>query len=159
MKDLLLDLRRIFAPLFIGGGVAAYLLTRHIFNAPAADDYAVRVRRALEAVEREGLIFKSGDSFLFMGNTLAWIGQHRQSIIASTELVFMAVREAEKFISQSGAQKKAYPRDLIFVALTELGFVPRTGLLTAFIESLISSGIEAAVHLFHKRDAFTHRLS
>jgi hypothetical protein len=117
------------------------------------------LKAALEAVEREGLLFKSGDSFLFLGNTLAWIGQHRQSIIASTELVFTAVREAEKFISQSGAQKKAYARDLIFVALNELGFVPRTGLLSAFIDSLISTGIEAAVHMFHKRNAFTHRLS
>jgi hypothetical protein len=117
------------------------------------------LKAALDAVEREGLLFNNGDSFLFLSNTLAWLGQHRKSIIASTELVFTAVQEAEKFISQSGAQKKAYARDLIFVVLTELGFVPRTGLLSAIIDSLISSGIEAAVHLFHKRNVFTHRPS
>lgn len=63
MKDLLLDLRRILAPLFIGGGVAAHLLTRYIFNAPAAGDYAVRVRRALEAL---GLTYIKLGQFLAM---------------------------------------------------------------------------------------------
>jgi hypothetical protein len=114
---------------------------------------------AVRAVEREGLIVQPGNALTGAVRILAWVGSHRAQVIAMFELVFIAVQEAESYLSLSGPEKKAYARDLVLAVLDELGFRERVGLLFAIISSLIDGTIESAVHVFNKRGIFVHRSS
>lgn len=116
-----------------------------------------QVLAAVRAVEREGLITTQGDLITGAVNLLRWIANHRDQLVAGFEIVFAAVQEVEGYFALSGAEKRAYARDLVLAALDELGFKQRAGLLFGLIDSLIGGGIESAVHLFHKRGVFEHR--
>jgi len=112
---------------------------------------------ALQAVEREGLIVKEKDLITGFSNLMQWTGTHRKQLIAMVELLFEVVQEAEGYLSLSGPEKKAYASDLVLAVLDELGFSERTGLMFALVDSMVSSGIEVAVHLFNKRGVLRHR--
>lgn len=114
------------------------------------------IQAALQAVEREGLLTDQTQILHDLTNLLTWIGLHRNQLIAAVELVFSAVQEAESYLELSGPAKKTYARKLVFAVLDDLGFVQKTGLLVAIIESMTSGLIESAVHLFNKRGVFTH---
>jgi homoaconitase/3-isopropylmalate dehydratase large subunit len=72
------------------------------------------------------------------------------------EVTSAAVQQAEVYVSLTGAQKKAYARDLVLAALEELGFEQGTGLLFSIIDSTIQSSIEMSVNLFNKRGVFSN---
>jgi len=112
---------------------------------------------ALKAVEREGLIVEEKELVSQFSNLMQWIGSHRKQLTAMVELLFAVVQEAESYVSLSGPQKKEYATDLILAVLDELGFSERTGLIFALVDSMLSSGIEVAVHLFNKRGVFSHQ--
>jgi hypothetical protein len=115
------------------------------------------VLSALKAVEREGLIVQEKELIVGFSNLMQWIGTHRRQLTAMVELVFAAVQETEGYLSLSGPEKKAYATDLVLAVVDELGFSEQTGLVFEFLESIASSGIEVAVHLFNKRAVFKHR--
>ena len=112
---------------------------------------------ALKAVEREGLIVEEKELVSQFSNLMQWIGTHRKQLTAMVELLFAVVQEAESYVSLSGPEKKAYATDLVLAVLDELGFSERTGLIFALVDSMLSSGIEVAVHLFNKRAVFSHQ--
>lgn len=114
------------------------------------------VLSALKAVEAEGLIVQERELITGFSDLIQWIGTHRKELIAMVELVFAGVQEAEGYLSLTGPEKKAYVTDLILAVLDELGFSERTGLLFALVDSMVSSGVEVAVHLFNKRGVFIH---
>ena len=113
------------------------------------------LRQALDAVEREGMIDKSPELLTSITNLLTWIASHRKQLTAMVELVCVAVQEAESFFELTGPEKKAYARDVVLVALNELGFTEQVGFVFVVIDSLIDASIESAVHLFNKRRVFT----
>jgi hypothetical protein len=109
---------------------------------------------ALEAVEREGLLSSEKEVLTWIGNLFQWFGDHRTQLTAMSEIVFFVVQEVEEYTSLTGPEKKAYAMDLMFAVLDELGFQERAGLMFALIESMTSTGIEVAVHLFNKEGIF-----
>lgn len=115
-----------------------------------------KVRLALEAIERDGLIVDEGDVLKGVSSLIEWIASHRPQLTAMSDLVFAAVQEAESYITLSGPEKKDYAIDLLFAVLDQLGFKERAGLLFALIYSMADTGIEVAVHLFNKEGVFTH---
>jgi hypothetical protein len=115
------------------------------------------VAAALAKVQREGLIFHASELISGAERVLMWMSMHRAQLVAAFELVLAAVHEAETFLELSGPEKKAYSRNLVLAVLDELGFEERTGLLSAVIQSLIGSSIEAAVSIFNRRGVFIHR--
>jgi hypothetical protein len=112
------------------------------------------VRDALAAVEREGLLVTSAEGARAVVEVLRWIGTHRDQVIATSNLIFIAVRETETFVSLSGPEKRQYATDLVMAALDDLGFKETSGLLYALVEALVKCGIEVAVHLLKKRGVF-----
>jgi hypothetical protein len=90
---------------------------------------------------------------------ITFVAQHSQQIIAGTRLFFEVVHQAERFVSMSGPDKKAYARDVILGVLDELGFPVGPGLFGAIVTAFIDSGIESAWSIFNKRapEAFRHR--
>lgn len=115
------------------------------------------VRLALEAVEREGLLRNQARLLGGVADFVEWAGAHRKQVVASLELVFAAVHEAERYLELSGPEKKAYARDLVIAVLQDIGWRRGAELLGAGIEAMVGGAIEAAVRLFHKRNVFTHR--
>jgi hypothetical protein len=99
-----------------------------------------------------------GEKGLITGfaNLMQWIGAHRTELTAMVELVFAVVQDAEGYLSLSGPEKKAYSIELVLAVLGELGFGERAGLLFELVNFVVSSGVEAAVHLFNKRGVFRH---
>jgi hypothetical protein len=115
------------------------------------------VKAAVDAVTREGLLATQEELVAGTASMLKWVAAHRDQLLASFELVFAAVNEAELVISLSGPEKKHYARDLVWAVLDDLGFRPRSGLLFALVDAMIDVAIEASVRVFHKRGVFTHR--
>jgi len=109
---------------------------------------------AIEAVEKEGMIAQPGDVIRQVMDLIVFVGEHAKQVKAGFQVILTAVQEAERFRSLSGPEKKEYATNLILAVLEEVGFVEFDGLLGAVIEALISSGIEAAVHLFNKHEVF-----
>lgn len=85
---------------------------------------------------------------------LTWVAANKDRIIASTELIFAAVHEAERFVDLHGEDKKRYARDLVRAVLSEMGLETDRGLMGILIMAAVDSGIEIAVHLLNKRGAF-----
>ena len=107
------------------------------------------IRSALEAIDRDGIIFNEEEFVTDVVNMIGWIGTHRQQVIAAFEVVFESVKLAEKYLSEE--EKKAYARDLVLAVLDEMGFEARTGLMFAIIDSTINGVIEATLNIFTKR--------
>lgn len=114
------------------------------------------IKAAIDAVRREGLIVHHRELFKGVADLLVWISSKRRTLMVLVEVTSAAVQQAEVFVSLTGAQKKAYARDLVIAVLDELGFEQRTGLLFAIVDSIIQSSIEASVNLFKKRGVFSH---
>jgi hypothetical protein len=115
------------------------------------------VRRALAAVEQDGLLRQQGRLLGSVADFVAWAGAHRKQVIASLELVFAAVHEAEGYLELSGPEKKAYARNLVVAVLEDIGWRRSAELMGAGVEAIIGGSIEAAVQLFNKRGVFAHR--
>lgn len=147
-------LGRLFRPL-LEAGVRLAMAIRRLSHRRAA--LRPEVRAALEAIRRESLLERRTDFAGAAVRLFVWMGRHREQLLAGFDLVFAAVQEAEYHASLSGAEKRAYARDLVLAVLDELGFTERVGLLFATVDSLISGAIESGVHLFHKRGVFTPR--
>jgi hypothetical protein len=145
--------RRLLRPLWLP---IAFLFTRIWALLERSPPPSPAVREALKAVEREGLLGNERWVLDTLGELFAWIGNHRPQVVASFELVFAAVQEAESYLTLSGPEKKAYARELVMAVLSELGWEQRTGLLFALVDSLAGTAIEASVHLFNKRGVFEH---
>jgi hypothetical protein len=90
---------------------------------------------------------------------ITFVAEHSQQIAAGTRLFFEVVHQAERFVSLSGPDKKAYARNVILDVLDELGFPVGGGLFGAIVTAFIDSGIESAWSIFNKRapEAFRHR--
>jgi hypothetical protein len=90
---------------------------------------------------------------------ITFVAEHSQQIAAGTRLFFEVVHQAERFVSMSGPDKKAYAREVILGVLEELGFPVRSGLFGAIVTAFIDSGIESAWSIFNERapEAFRHR--
>jgi hypothetical protein len=115
------------------------------------------VQSALDAVQRQGSIPDERAVVRGTMDTLVWIADHRQQLVAGVELVFAVVQEAESFIELSGPEKKAYAHDLVIAVLEDAGMDLSGGLLMAIVNAVIDVAIETTVHLFNKRGVFTHR--
>lgn len=135
----------------------AWLVNRIWFALQERVSLSPAVQSALKAVEREGMLVDETQLFKGMADGMVWIGTHGKQLIASFELVFAAVHEAEGFLVLSGPEKKAYASDLVFAVLDDAGFKLHGGLVYAIIHALVNAAIEAAVHIFNKRAVFTHR--
>ena len=142
-------LRPVVAPL-------AWLVSRvwAWFSVPAP--LSPPVRAALAAVEREGLVGQTGELLRGVEEFFVWIGTHRAQVLASLDLVFAAVHQAESYLSLTGPEKKQYAHDLLLAVLDDVGLDMRAGVLVTTIESLADGAIEASVHLFNKRGVFEH---
>jgi hypothetical protein len=147
-------LSSVFRPVSLG---LAWIVARTWDLVRARTQLSPQVLSAVKAVEREGLIIQEKQLIIEFSNLVNWIGTHQKQLIAMVELVFAVVQEAEGYFSLTGPEKKAYATDLLLAVLDELGFTERTGLLFDLVDSMVSSGIEAAVHLFNKRGVFRHR--
>jgi hypothetical protein len=112
------------------------------------------VRSALKAVQAEGTLINREQFFAGATNTIVWIGTHRKQLIASLELVFAVVHEAESFGSLTGPQKKIYARDLVLAVLDEAGLNLSNPLIFAIVDALVRGAIEATVNIFNKRGVF-----
>jgi hypothetical protein len=112
---------------------------------------------ALAALERQGHLASLQSLLTGLTRLLVWIGRHAPQVIAGFRLVVAAVQEAEGFLTATGAEKRAYARDLVWALLADLGLDLKGGLLYAALDVLIGAAIEVAVKLFHERGAFTHR--
>ncbi len=117
---------------------------------------SAELQKALEDVEKEGLLQKNDQFFQFIFGVVEWFTNHRESLLALIEIVSEAVQEAETFASLPGKEKKAYARDLVLAVLDALGFKQRFGLMYSFIEVIIECSIETAVYLFNRHNVFTH---
>jgi hypothetical protein len=149
-------LTRLLRPLWLP---AAWLISRFWVWLERRPVPSPAVRQALAAAEREGLTGHDAWMFPTLARLARWLGGHRAQVVASFELVFAAVQEAETYFSLTGPEKKAYARELVYAVLDELGWEERTGLLFAVANSLIGSSIDATVFLFHKRGVFERRSS
>lgn len=87
---------------------------------------------------------------------VAWIGIHQRELMGLIDAVIVAVREAEIELA-SGADKKAYARDLVFEFLTQEGIIAPSGLGRAFAEVAVDLTIDAIVDVFRRRGIFTKR--
>jgi len=136
-------------------GILARLYVALQYSEPLSPE----LQKALEEVRAQGL-FTDMQGFLRVGvDVVVFIGKHGPQVIALSDLVFEAVREAEHFTSLSGSKKKAYATDVILTVLAELGFPVDSGLIGVIIRSFIDVGIDSAVDIFNRRDpeAFKHR--
>lgn len=79
------------------------------------------------------------------------IAAHGPQIIAATRLLFEVVHHAEQFSSLSGPGKKAYARDLVLAAMSELGLDVEDSLFGPLIVAFIDTGIESAFSLMSRR--------
>ena len=144
-------LRQIWTFVFIfGAWLAAKISEKRATLSPDIREY-------IDAVRREGLLIKGPQLFKGATDLIVWIGTHRTLLLSFLEIVFTAVQQAEGYLDLTGAEKKAYVRDLVLALLDELGFQQRVGLFFGLIESTLDSAIEASVHIFNKRGAFSHR--
>jgi hypothetical protein len=112
------------------------------------------LRKALEAVEREGLIVGEDGILVEVSRVFIWVGTHRNSLLKTSELIFETVQEVENFMSMTGPEKKQFARDLVWTVIEDMGLAPQSGLLTALADALIDLAIESSVHLFHKHGLF-----
>ncbi|HEX8967759.1 MAG TPA: hypothetical protein VF937_07765 [Chloroflexota bacterium] len=147
-------LAQTFAPVLRGVGNLALWAWERLYPPPTLSP---ALRSAVEAVERESLIAQQPAVITSIGAAFTWIGQHRTNIVAAVQLVAAVVNEAETFANLSGAEKKAYAHDLVFAVLEEAGLHVPDGLLRAKLSAIVSAAIEALVHVFNKRNKFTHR--
>lgn len=115
--------------------------------------------KAVEEIRAEGLFINMQDFLRVAVEVVVFIGNHGPQVIAMSDLLFEAVREAERFISLSGRQKKAYASDVVLTVLSELGFPVDSGLIGMIMRSFVDAGIDSAVDVFNRRDpeAFKHR--
>jgi hypothetical protein len=114
------------------------------------------VKAAIDAVRREGVIVHHQELFKGIADLLVWVSAKKRTLMMLVEVTSAAVQQAEVYVSLTGAQKKAYARDLVLAALAELGFEQGTGLLFSIIDSTIQGSIETSVNLFNKRGIFSH---
>jgi hypothetical protein len=147
-------LARTFSPALRAVGNAAVWVWEHLYPPPALSP---ALQKAVEAVERDSLIAQQPAVITSIGAAFTWIGHHRANIVAAVQLVAAVVNEAETFANLSGPEKKAYAHDLVFAVLEEAGLRVPDGLLRAKLSAIVSAAIEALVHLFNKRNTFTHR--
>lgn len=115
------------------------------------------LRRAVEAVEQNSMIAEQPSLAAGIGAAFTWIGHHRSNIVAAVQLIAAVVNEAETFVTLSGTEKKAYAQDLVFAVLEEAGLRIPDGLLRAKLSAIVGAAIDALVHLFNKRNKFSHR--
>jgi hypothetical protein len=146
-------LGRLFSPIF-RLIVALVLWLRSVMEEQVV--LSRQLQAALAAVERDGLINESDNLVHRVIDLFVWIGRHRDQAVATIELVFVAVQEAERYVSMTGLEKREYAMALVFAALDDLGFRQTSGLLVEILESVIGGGIESAVHMFNKHTIFTH---
>lgn len=152
LKDFL---GRLFSPL-VRAIVAVVLWLRRVMEEQVV--LSRQLQAAVSAVQSDGLLNETDKVVRGVIDLFVWVGRHRNQVVAAVELVFVAVQEAEKYESMTGAEKKEYAMALVFAALDELGFRQKAGLLVATLESIIGGGVESAVHLFNKHAVFTHRV-
>lgn len=114
------------------------------------------IKAAIDAVRREGLIVDHRELFKGVADLVVWISAKRRTLMMLVEVTSAAVQQVEIFGSLTGAQKKAYARDLVLAVLDELGFEQTTGLLFSIIDLTIQGSIEVSVNLFNKRGVFSH---
>lgn len=112
------------------------------------------VKRAIAAVQRDGLLLSQRDMFIGVSTGVEWVAKHRQQIVPLVQVVFTAVREADAFLDMRGPEKKAYARDLVLAVMSKMGIVstssPFFGLATLMVDAMI----ETSVHLAKKRGLF-----
>ena len=129
------------------GGLLARIYIAIKYSEPLSPE----VKKALDDVQAQGFFIDKRD-FLKTGvETVIFIGSHGSQVIAIGQLVFGAVREAERFANLSGPEKKQYAQDAVLTVLAELGFPVDSGLIGAIIRSFVDGAIESAVDIFNRR--------
>ena len=124
----------------------AYLALRY------SEPLTPELKDAVDAVERNGFLIDKRDFFRGGVKTVLFIGQHGEQVIALSHLVFEAVRDAERFRSLSGPEKKQYAMDVVLTVLNDLGIPVDNGIIGAVVRSFASGAIESAVDIFSRRD-------
>jgi hypothetical protein len=66
------------------------------------------------------------------------------------------VQEIEGFLEATGPEKKAYAKQVVFEVLGDLGFDSSNFFFSVKVEAGVDMAIDSIVHLFNKRNVFSH---
>lgn len=130
---------------------AARILAKIYLAIRYSEPLSPEVKRAVDAVEKQGFLIDKRSLMRAGMETVIFVGQHGEQVIAIFRLAFEAVKEAETFSELSGPEKKQYAMDVILAVLGELGFPVDNGLIGAIIRSFADAAIESAVDIFSRR--------
>jgi hypothetical protein len=143
-------LRPLVAPL---GRFATWLYFRLRYPAHLSP----ALRDALAAVEKDGMIAgPSGGAVEEVMRLKLWVGENAQTLVALVQLASIVVQEVEGFLEAPGPEKKAYAKQVVFEVLGDLGFDSSNFFLSVKVEAGVDMAIDSIVHLFNKRNVFSH---